>query len=159
MAEIAERDREMAIELLAIARGDSDTEDVRALVQEYDPDTVWQINRIAALLAAEREEREVLLVEALTDIEETTAGMIRISHFDDDLSPVLVRNRDVARAALAGRPSPLAEANRKLREVVTLAVNTIQDLRRGFAKSVDPNRWVDQLEAPLRAALREAGKE
>lgn len=32
--------------------------------------------------------------------------------------------------------------------------NTVGDLRNGFARSVDPSRWVDQVQAQIDAAIR-----
>jgi hypothetical protein len=40
---------------------------------------------------------------------------------------------------------------RSAREAAELTLNTLADIRRGFAKGVDPARWVEQASAPLRA--------
>lgn len=41
----------------------------------------------------------------------------------------------------------------RLREALEIASNTAGDLRNGFAKLVDPARWVEQFQAHCRAAL------
>ncbi len=104
MAEIAERDREMARESLRIRF---------ACLEQMGvgPDAVERahresVDRIAALLAAEREQQEAGLVEAVN-------ALLNAQETDEWSRAV-----DMATAALAGRPSPLVEENRKLRNAL-----------------------------------------
>ncbi len=54
----------------------------------------------------------------------------------------------------AVRIRELERENQRLRLAIQMAINSVGDLKSGFSKSVDPERWVEQLQTHLNDELR-----
>jgi len=74
---------------------------------------------------------------------------------DDLASRFALDNFTITR--LTAQVAALEAREAGLREALEMAHNSVGDIARGFAPSVDPARWVEQLQAVTRAALRAGG--